>query len=224
MMDILAIDAVSYATAVGQAAAMRLASAMTDGEVAPECWYNGGFGEPEASAEEAVQKLGDYCCNYHATPVGEQLYRKAGELRLHGLDVNDWAGQPVWMHVAYRVFAAATVAAFSELSVAQSDARQKEDHARQAALAVAPAPVEDTVMEQSGDVDAQVFEEVVETVGEDWADRQDKIEAEAQAEGLREQELAAGAGSPAVNVADVAAGENAGSGAREPAANTKRKH
>jgi hypothetical protein len=161
-VDILEIDAVSYATAVAHVAADRFYIALANNVLsqdAPLLWFNGGFAVPDEQAEAALQALGSYCCAYHHTPGAEQLYRKAHELGLHALDPNGFHEQPLWLRVSYRVFAVATVAVFAEISDAQAHARDEEQLRRMASERAAPVPVEDTVMEQEAALDEKGFDE-----------------------------------------------------------------
>ena len=149
MSRILTIDVVSLAAAAGFAACQRLASVM-DEEGDPNLWINGGHPMTGRDMEADVQALAAYVCSRRAVH-GEQLFLKARELGLHRFAETPFAELPDWLRTAYSLFGTAVLTCFSVLEQAQADARQREERARQMkalSRGVAPAPVEDTAMEQ----------------------------------------------------------------------------
>lgn len=154
MSSILKIDVVSMAAAAGFAACQRLASVMDD-EGDANLWINGGHPMTGRDMEQDVQTLAAYVCSRRAVH-GEQLFLKARELGLHRFAETPFIDLPDWLRTAYSLFGTSVLTCFSVLEQAQMDARQREERARQLAAMAAPAPVEDTAMEQvAGAMDVQ---------------------------------------------------------------------
>ena len=153
---LLDIDAVSYATAVGEAAAQRLADVLTDASANP--WYNGGFAVSLDQGEKDVQALGAYVCNAHEEVRPEQLYRKASELSVHAFDVAAYYDAEMWLQTAYQVFALTVTEAHSAIVNAQAREHFRREKMKEFAAAPYVPAAEDTVMEQEGDAMALVHE------------------------------------------------------------------
>jgi hypothetical protein len=203
MMDIQEINVTSFSTSIGFSAALRLATVM--GVDVAALWFKGGAEQPVDvdKMELQVQYLGAYVCGRTAMPGAEQLYRKAHELKLHSLDENGFATQPLWLRVAYRVFAVTTWTAKCELQDAQDRARDEEELRRMAAPAVQPE-----------DQPAAVATDAAEGGGVGAADEAAPPPPDLD---VVETELATAAASPEESVADTAgAGEPSPVPAAEP--------
>ncbi len=131
MSSILKIDVVSMAAAAGFAACQRLASVMDD-EGDANLWINGGHPMTGRDMEQDVQTLAAYVCSRRAVH-GEQLFLKARELGLHRFAETPFIDLPDWLRTAYSLFGTSVLTCFTVLEQAQTDARQREERARQLA-------------------------------------------------------------------------------------------
>lgn len=162
MKAILDLDIANYATAIGHAAAVRLAQVLGP-DCDPNFWFcDAGYVSELKDPEQAVNQLGAYVVERYllGTEVhAEQLYIQAHGLRLHRYPVARFAELDLWVRVAFGVFASVVSLTAQELGRAQAEARAAEERLRAAAVTQVPVAVEDTVMEQDGDVHEKVFDE-----------------------------------------------------------------
>jgi hypothetical protein len=108
MMNLKEIDAVSYATAAGHAAAARIAHLLLQGtgEVDGNAWMLGveRFVDDE-TLDSHLQKLGAYVCSRTVMPVCEQVFIKAEEL---GIEAGSFTNAPPWQSFAFQAFTQTT--------------------------------------------------------------------------------------------------------------------
>jgi hypothetical protein len=145
-MDILELDVVSYATAIGHAAALRLAQLLGP-DFDPNFWFcDGGFAH-QMDGEAMVSALGTYVIERTAMGgvVGaEQLFIKAGELGAHRHPADRFKDLDLWVRVAYAAFASVTALCARELGQAQEQARDEEEKRRTAVnFTAVSAPIVD---------------------------------------------------------------------------------
>jgi hypothetical protein len=130
MTNILELDVASYATAVGHAAAVRLAQVLGP-DFDPNFWFcDPGYAHEIASEGEAkVSALGAYVVertDRGGVVRAEQLYIKAAELGVHRYEFFKFENVPLWVRVAYDAFANVTALCARELGQAQLAARDEE--------------------------------------------------------------------------------------------------
>jgi hypothetical protein len=156
MQDILGLDVTSYATAIGHAAALRLAQVLGP-EFDPNYWFcDGGFAH-EVDGEAMVNALGAYVVERTAkgAVVGaEQLFIKAGELGAHRFPANRFDDLDLWARVAYGAFASVVGLCARELGKAQEEARALEARLRVANedfYVIPPLEIDETQLPATGD-------------------------------------------------------------------------
>jgi hypothetical protein len=152
--DILDIDPVSFATAVGHAAAARFASIMLT-DRAPDFWFWPGAADDAVASDEAekiIADLGGYVCSRRELVSGETLYRKASELGV--CELSRWEFMklvPHW-HYAWSLFANTVFNVHQDMNHMQTVERARRDEAE----AIPPAPVflgDDDAFEEHDSVD-----------------------------------------------------------------------
>jgi len=162
MTDILELDVASYATAIGHAAAVRLHQVLGP-DSDPNYWFcDAGFVSELKDPEQAVNQLGAYVVErlQLGTEVhAEQLFIQAHGLGLHRHPASRFAELDLWVRVAFGVFASVVTLTAREMGRAQDEVRAEQARRQMAETVQVPVPVEDTVMEQDGDVHEKVFDE-----------------------------------------------------------------
>lgn len=150
-MDITLIDAVSYATRVGNVAAAELYGLLADGEGPAINWFNPTSQLVDAELEEKwiewlgdqVAELGQYVC-INLVEQGERLYRWGGSKGI--VPTVDWVLLDVADKQAFEAFVDTVRHTFIGLSIAQ----QAQANARAAAGVRPPEKpaLEDTIFEK----------------------------------------------------------------------------
>ncbi len=150
-MDITTIDAISYATRVGNVAAAELYGLLADGEGPALNWFNPASQLVDDGLEETwlewlgdqVAELGKYTC-INLVDQGERLYRWGGSQGI--VPLGEWALLDVAGKQAFEAFVDTVRHTFVSLSVAQ----QAQANARAAAGVRPPEKpnLEDTIFER----------------------------------------------------------------------------
>jgi hypothetical protein len=136
MQNILELDVASYATAVGHAAAVRLAQVLGPQFDANYWFCDPGYAD-HVDAENVVAVLGNYVVERvgrSGDVVAEQLFIKAAELEFHRHPANRFADLDLWGRVAYACFASVAALCVRELGRAQFEARFEETKLRSAVM------------------------------------------------------------------------------------------
>lgn len=126
--NILDVDIVSYATAVGHSAARRLAELLAP-DHDPDLWFcDRASSLSHKAAEREVMKLGSYVCSRPGALAGETLFRFACSQEASGFaDGNDWPKLEPWMREAYSVFVGTASDTFSRLDQMQVVVRTEQE-------------------------------------------------------------------------------------------------
>jgi hypothetical protein len=152
-MDITTIDAVSFATRVGQAAASELYALLNEGQQEPVLnWFSpinrlpgmGDIGSLQAYEQLGtnIEALGSYVC-LNQVDQGERLFRW-GQMRAI-VPAGDWATLDVAGKQAFEAFTLTTRHTYLGLAVAQAAIRD----ARKAAGVPATLKREDSIFEET---------------------------------------------------------------------------
>ncbi|NUR12343.1 MAG: hypothetical protein HOQ20_10950 [Bradyrhizobium sp.] len=136
-MDILEIDAVSFAGRVAHVAAAELAGLMKFGEVRPfPTWFALGEIAEDHDVTADIEAMANYVSRRLC--IGETLYRSR--------NAGDWEGEDPAIKMAYDLFASTAASVVSKLLSAQAHAEKALELAtRPPAAAI---DVEDTIFEK----------------------------------------------------------------------------
>lgn len=155
-VDILDIDATSYATAVGHAAASRAFCTLA-GRDDLWVWWGGAPDTDDPEAEKIVQTLGAYVCRapFNAPPMaGETAFRKAVEMGFTPGPASGWNDLPAPERLAFSIFSRICRAACWEMQGLQGLERGIREAAEPGPQIAHGPDEDDDALEEHESIDA----------------------------------------------------------------------
>lgn len=174
-MNLLKLDTISVAGAIGHAAAARLTTILNDDDNAADLWFATDDALQGYVVDDVIYRLAEFVCAQNVTS-GETLHHFAFEERINRQS-RAFRSQPEAVRWAYDIFVLTTLKAWKQLSSYQERAEWEEK--RRTQPKPKPIPIEETIFEEIDGLDAKV----------EWADEMEALQEQQFA--AMKQELAA---------------------------------